>query len=123
MKTPDVVALRPFVPARDFEASVRFYQDLGFEVRRITEGLAEIQLGSFTFLLQQFEAAGFADNFMMQMLVSDLAAWWVRIEALDLASKYGVRAPKAPAMQPWGLTVAYVVDPGGILWHFVQKSA
>ena len=27
----------------------------------------------------------------------------------------------ASDIQPWGLTVAYVVDPGGILWHFVQK--
>jgi catechol 2,3-dioxygenase-like lactoylglutathione lyase family enzyme len=119
----DVVALRPFVPARDFETSVRFYEELGFSVRRITDGLAEIKLGVFSFLLQAFVAEGYADNFMMQMLVNDLAAWWTKIKALDLATKYGVRPPKAPAMQPWGLTVAYVVDPGGILWHFVQKPA
>ena len=56
---------------------MRFYEELGFTIRRITDGLAEIQLGVFTFLLQAFEAAGYADNFMMQMLVNDLPRWWV----------------------------------------------
>ena len=44
-----------------------------------------------------------------------------RIECLDLAAKYGVRKPTAPALQPWGLTISYVVDPSGVLWHFAQN--
>ena len=40
----------------------------------------------------------------------------------DLAARFGVQAPKAPAMQPWGLRVAYVVDPSGVLWHFAQRG-
>jgi catechol 2,3-dioxygenase-like lactoylglutathione lyase family enzyme len=120
---PDVVALRPFVPAKHFETSLCFYVDLGFRASRITGSLASMELGSFSFLLQEFEAAGFADNFMMQLLVNDLDAWWRRIESLDLAGKYGVQVPRAPALQPWGLTAAYVFDPSGVLWHIVQKSA
>ncbi len=119
--TRDVVAVRPFVPAKDFETSLRFYVDLGFTASRITASLAEMQLGPFAFLLQEFYAEGFAGNFMMQLLVNDLAGWWERIKSLDLAGRYGVRAPRAPALQPWGLTVAYVVDPTGVLWHIVQK--
>jgi uncharacterized glyoxalase superfamily protein PhnB len=118
---PDVVALRPFVPATDFEKSLRFYVDLGFTASRLGDSLASMELGPFAFLLQKFEAKGFAGNFMMHLLVHDVAAWWKRIESLDLAAKYGVKAPSAPELQPWGLTVAYVIDPSGVLWHIAQN--
>ena len=119
----DVVALRPFVPTADLETSLRFFDDLGFTSRKLDPGLAIVELGPFSFLLQKFEATGFAGNFMMQVLVSDLDGWWTRIAALELAAKYGVKPPTPPARQPWGLTVAYVVDPAGVLWHFVQTPA
>jgi catechol 2,3-dioxygenase-like lactoylglutathione lyase family enzyme len=118
---PDVVALRPFVPAKDFEASLRFYVDLGFTATPISDSLASMQLGPFGFLLQKFDVKGFAGNFMMHLLVHDVASWWKHIESLDLAGNYGVRAPQAPVLQPWGLTVAYVVDPSGVLWHIAQN--
>jgi catechol 2,3-dioxygenase-like lactoylglutathione lyase family enzyme len=118
---PDIVALRPFVPATDFAKSVSFYADLGFSVTTLGGNLAGMNLGPFGFLLQEFEAPGFAGNFMMHILVNDVDAWWERIAKLDLEGKYGVRPPKAPAMQPWGLRVAYVVDPSGVLWHFAEK--
>ena len=35
--TMDIVAMRPFVPAKDFETSVRFYTDLGFSEYRLGE--------------------------------------------------------------------------------------
>jgi catechol 2,3-dioxygenase-like lactoylglutathione lyase family enzyme len=119
--TPDVGALRPFVPASDFETSLRFYTDLGFQGRRLDAKLASMQLGPFGFLLQEYFAEGFAGNFMMHLLVKDLNAWWEKIAALDLAARYGVRAPSEPKLQPWGLTVTYVVDPSGVLWHIAQQ--
>ena len=121
MNPPDVVALRPFVPAANLETSLRFYAELGFATSRISDTLASLQLGPFGFLLQQFEAKGFAANFMMQLLVNDLDGWWQRIASLELAAKYDVKPPRAPEQQPWGLTVAYVFDPAGVLWHVVQK--
>ena len=119
----DVVALRPFVPCSDLEISLRFFTELGFTTTKINDGLGTVQLGPFSFLLQKYEAKGFAANYMMQLMVNDLDAWWKRIEALDLATTYGVKPPTAPALQPWGLTVAYVVDPTGVLWHIVQKPS
>ena len=41
--------------------------------------------------------------------------------ALDLPARFGVPSPRAPASQPWGLRVAYVVDPSGVLWHVAQR--
>jgi catechol 2,3-dioxygenase-like lactoylglutathione lyase family enzyme len=123
ISTPDVVALRPFVPATDIATSLRFYADLGFTIYPLGDALASVHLGPFAFLLQQFQAAGYADNFMMHLLVKDLDAWWARIAALDLGGRYGVRPPAAPKLQPWGLVVAYVVDPSGVLWHFAQARS
>lgn len=40
--------------------------------------------------------------------------------SLDLPAKFGVPVPKPPMMQPWGLRIAYVVDPSGVLWHVVH---
>jgi len=118
---PDVIALRPFVPARDFDLSCRFYADLGFTLYPLGDTLASAHLGPFAFLLTNFDAEGFSRNFMMHLLVKDVDAWWARVEALDLAGRYGVKAPAAPALQPWGLTVAYVVDPSGVLWHIADN--
>jgi hypothetical protein len=51
--SPDVFALRPFLPAADFETSLRFYVDLGFAAQRFADSLASMQLGPFSFLLQK----------------------------------------------------------------------
>jgi catechol 2,3-dioxygenase-like lactoylglutathione lyase family enzyme len=117
---PDVVALRPFVPATDFDASVRFYQDLGFNAYRLGDAMASMHLGPFAFLLHQYDREDFATHFAMHLLVKNVAPWWSRIAALDLGRRYGVRAPIAPELQPWGLVVAYVFDPSGVLWHIAE---
>ena len=119
--TPDVIALRPFVPAKDFAASARFYADLGFTLFPLGDTLASVHLGPFAFLLQGFDDEGFSSNYMMHLLVNDVAPWWARIEALP--GRYGVRPPSAPALQPWGLVVAYVFDPSGVLWHVAEDRA
>jgi uncharacterized glyoxalase superfamily protein PhnB len=118
-----VLTMRPFLPAKDFEVSKHFYQDLGFEVYMLGDKLAEMQLGEFSFLLQDYYVEQWAGNFMMHLLVKDVDLWWEHIASLDLATRYGVRDPSAPKMQPWGLRVAYVVDPSGVLWHFAQAPS
>jgi hypothetical protein len=115
-----VVALRPFVPAEDFATSRRFYEVLGFREESLGEDVAELHLGAYSFLLQNFYVADWADNFMMHVLLDDLSAWWKEVEPLDLANGFGVTAPTPPKLQPWGLTVAYVFDPSSVLWHFAQ---
>lgn len=111
---------RPFLPTKDFETSKRFYEALGFE-KTLDSEVAIFRAGSGGFLLQRYYQADWAGNFMMQLMVDDLDAWWSHIESLDLANRFGVPAPKPPAMQPWGLRIAYVVDPAGVLWHVAQR--
>ena len=111
---------RPFLPARDFAVSKNFYETLGFE--KLLDGdVAIFKAGSSSFILQNYYQKDWAENFMMQLMVDDLDAWWTHIEGLDLPGKFNVSPPRPPAMQPWGLCVAYVFDPSGVLWHIVQR--
>jgi catechol 2,3-dioxygenase-like lactoylglutathione lyase family enzyme len=112
--------IRPFVPARDFDLSKRFYEALGFE--KVLDGeVAIFNTASGGFILQRYYQKDWAENFMMQLMVDDLDAWWAHIEALDLPAKFGVQPPKPPAVQPWGLRIAYVFDPSGVLWHVAER--
>src|SRR5512139_2837825 len=104
-------SVRPFVPARDFATSKAFYEALGFETELDADDVAIYRVGATSFLLQRYYQKEWAENFMMQLLVDDLDAWWNRIVSLDLPARFGVPAPKPPAVQPWGLRIAYVVDP------------
>jgi uncharacterized glyoxalase superfamily protein PhnB len=113
--------MRPFVPAKNFDISKRFYADLGFRIEPLGDALAELHLGSYSFLLQDFYVEQWAGNFMMHMLVDDLDGWWAHIAALDLADRYGVEGPRPPKLESWGLNVAYVFDPSGVLWHIAES--
>jgi catechol 2,3-dioxygenase-like lactoylglutathione lyase family enzyme len=116
----DVLALRPFVPARDVAASKRFYGALGFVATHEDESVTILKLGSFSFILQSFYVKEFAENLMVQLLVRDGDAWWRRVDAEKLVAEFGVRAPKAPAMQDWGMKVGFLFDPSGVLWHVAE---
>ena len=111
---------RPFLPARDFALSKRFYQALGFTTLLDSE-VAIFGIGASSFILQNYFHEDWAANSMMQLMVDDLDSWWLHIEALNLPTRFGVPKPQPPAIQPWGLRIAYVVDPSGVLWHVAQR--
>jgi uncharacterized glyoxalase superfamily protein PhnB len=118
-----VKALRPFVPAKDFEISKRFYADLGFRVEPLGDSIAAMHLGSHSFLLQDYYVEVWANNFVMHMMVDDVDAWWEHLTSLNIVSRYGVRSPRAPKLESWGLNVAYLFDPAGVLWHIAAEPA
>jgi hypothetical protein len=115
-----VKAMRPMVPAKDYETSKRFYLDLGFQPRQLGERLFEMQLGTFSFILQHYYVEDWANNFVMHVLVTDLDRWWQYICDIDLLGRYGVKA-LPPKQESWGV-VAGVVDPCGVLWRFTQAQ-
>jgi hypothetical protein len=117
-----VEAMRPMVPARNFEISTRFYVDLGFQPQvLIPEQLTEMHLGAYSFMLQNYYVQQWADNFVIHMRVSDLAPWWDHIAALALPSRYGARI-LPPQDEGWAL-VAGVIDPSGVLWRIAQSRS
>ena len=111
---------RPFLPAKDFEQSKRFYEALGFE-KKLDGEVAIFGVGASSFILQKYFQKEWAENFMMQLMVDDLDGWWAHVSSLGLPAKFGVSEPKPPKVQPWGVRVAYLVDPSGVLWHVAQR--
>lgn len=111
---------RPFLPAKDFDLSKRFYEALGFEILLDAE-VAIFGVGASSFILQRYHQKEWAENFMMQLMVDNLDDWWTHIQTLDLPTKFNVPSPKPPKTQPWGLRIAYVVDPSGVLWHVAER--
>ena len=115
-----VSALRAMVPARDFGISTRFYIELGFQLRPLTDRLVEMQLGVFSFILQDYYVREWADNFVVHVTVSDVGAWWDHIVSLDLPTRYGVKI-EPPESQDWAV-VTGVTDPSGVLWRFAEPQ-
>jgi hypothetical protein len=118
----EIRAFRPFLPAREFETSLRFYKAIGFEAYPLGETLAELSLGTHAFLLQGYYVKEWAENTVMHVLVEDVDAWWRHIDSLALTRQFDVSPPAPPRVEPWGLTVAYLFDPSGVLWHFAQAT-
>ena len=110
-----VQAMRPMLPAKDFGASRRFYEELGFRPQVLTEGLVEMHLGPYSFILQNYYVEEWANNSVVHMRVTDVNLWWDRIVSLKLAERYGVKA-SPPRDESWGV-VAGLIDPSGVLWR------
>ena len=120
MTAASTAAIRAFLPTKDFDTSKSFYETLGF--KKVLDGeIAIFSAGASEFILQRFYQKEFADNCMLQLVVDDLDSWWSRIETLDLTSRFRVRPPQPPKLQPWGLRVAFVFDPSGVLWHVTER--
>jgi catechol 2,3-dioxygenase-like lactoylglutathione lyase family enzyme len=116
-----IVDMKAFVPAKDHKISKAFYTDLGFKINWDNDEIAELQLGSFRFLLQKFYVAQHAGNFMMSLNVENADAWWEYILRTELTKKYPGIVCKPPARQPWGMRVLYLSDPTGVLWHIAES--
>jgi len=120
MHPSPVIDLKTFVPAKDPELSKKFYTDLGFTINWSNEQIAELQIGSFWFLLQTFYVAQHAKNFVMSLNVEDANAEWEHIQRQEFTKKYPGIMCKPPKMQPWGIRMLYLIDPTGVLWHITD---
>ena len=107
--------IRPFVPARDFAVSKRFYAAIGFRTDYEDAQLAILDHDGAGILLQDYYVREWAENCLLQLFVADLDDWWRR--TADLVARFAVQPPRAPTLQPWGLRVGFLFDPSGVLWQ------
>jgi uncharacterized glyoxalase superfamily protein PhnB len=119
---PGIQAFRPFLPAKDYPTSLRFYEAVGFKAHPLGEAMAEMTLGPHAFILHGHDLEAADNDWVMHVLVEDVRGWWRRFESLDLAGRFGVPPLGPPRDEPWGLTVVYLTDPSGTLWHFAQDT-
>lgn len=112
--------LRPFVPSgEDYPLAVRFYEDLGFEKIFASDELTIFKVDDLEFHLQNYHNQELQHNYMLELCVHDLDAWWQHIQDSGVASKYGIKA-KSPQLQPYGKRAVHLLDPAGVLWHFTE---
>lgn len=116
-----ITEIKAFVPAKDFELSKRFYQDLGFTMASEGGGVAYFHFGHVSFLLQDFCAESLAENFMMHILVEDVDAWHAHVVASNVATQYGTRVGPIES-QPWRMRDFCLLDPSGVLWRIGQNT-
>jgi catechol 2,3-dioxygenase-like lactoylglutathione lyase family enzyme len=114
------IEVKAYVPARDFDQSKQFYQDLGFDLVWTTADLAYFRRSNSSFLLQNCSSMEHADYFMMHLLVHDVEAWWKHVQSQGVVAKYGVRA-EPPEDRTWGIRDFVIIDPTGVLWRFGQN--
>lgn len=117
---PSARDVRVFVPSRDLEQSLAFYEALGWRRNWREGGLAEIELAGIRLYLQDFYVREWAHNFMIHVTVDDAAAWHRHAESV-VARFPGTRTAP-PKEEPYGATVTYVWDPGGVLLHLAQPT-
>ncbi len=116
-----VIEIKAFVPARNFDLSKQFYKDIGFTMASEVGGVAYFHFGDASFLLKDFLAESFAENFMMHMLVEDVDAWWDRINQSGVVASYGVKL-SGIELKPWRMRDFSITDPSGVLWHIAQNT-
>jgi catechol 2,3-dioxygenase-like lactoylglutathione lyase family enzyme len=110
-------SIRPFIGAKDFEISRKFYRDLGFQESIISPDMSYFNTDGFGFYLQDAYVKDWIDNTMIFMEVDDVNRFYNELTALELTAKYkNVRI--VPMRKPaWGRE-CFLHDPSGILWHF-----
>ena len=120
MNSLSSVEIKAFVPAKDFELSKQFYQDLGFTLKSDFDGVAYFCHGNSAFLLQNFYHKDHAENFMMHLLVNCVDDWWSRVQQQNIVQRYGVQC-SPPEQRPWGMRDFVVIDPSGVLWRIGEN--
>ena len=109
-------SIRPFVGAKDFELTSRFYKDLGFEEVVLSHNMSYFKTEAIGFYLQDAYVEDWINNTMVFLEVEDVDRYWKELLALDLPSKYeNIKLTPVREME-WGKE-CFIHDPSGILWH------
>ena len=116
--SPD--SCRPFLPARDFAQSQRFYEALGFVKELDAADVAIYRMGASSFLLQKYYQKEWAENFMMQLMVDDLDAWWSH--PLARVAR-GVRGARTQAAGVAAVGIARGVSRGSVRRAVARRRA
>jgi hypothetical protein len=110
-------SIRPFIGAKNFELSRKFYADLGFEESIIAPNMSYFKTGGLGFYLQDDYVLDWIDNSLIFLVVDEVGRYWNELLALELTTKYKGVKLTAIRNYDWGRE-CFLHDPSGILWHF-----
>lgn len=113
----NVTDIKVFMPSKDYKISKLFYAEIGFKPELVTDDLTLFQNGSCSLYLQRFYNQELANNFMLQICVSDIE------EAFNVCSNSKNKTRIMPIQQEaWG-KVFYLWGPAGELLHITEFSS
>ncbi len=115
-----VTEIKSFVPAKDFDLSKRFYQDLGFELMSVFHDIAYFRHGDYAFILQDFYEPAHCHNYMMHLLVEDVKSWYQHVQNSNVMAEFEVTVTEV-VEQPWGMLEFCITDPSGVLWRVAEN--
>ena len=110
--------IRPFIGAKDFNESRKFYQLIGFEEIIIDKKMSLFKINdNLGFYLQDAYVRDWIDNTMIFVEVEDVEGHWRELSALNLTATYKNARLVPIRVCDWGKE-CFLHDPSGILWHF-----
>ncbi len=120
LKVSDV---RPFIGAKDFDASRDFYVALGWCVTYDSDDLRVLELAGHRFYLQKYYNKDWCDNTMLHVSVVDVDAWYSNVKAAFVNNVFSGGARVSDSIKDEGYAqVFHVWDPSGVLLHFAQMN-
>jgi catechol 2,3-dioxygenase-like lactoylglutathione lyase family enzyme len=117
----NILSIRPFIGARNFEQSRDFYCDLGFTEIVLTPKLVLFQHSKVGFYLQDAFVQDWVDNTMLFLEVDNLDQVYTDLLALNLSAKFPTARLLPIRIENWGRE-CFLHDPSGILWHYGEFS-
>lgn len=115
----EISSIRPFIGAKDYNLSRRFYCDLGFEEVILSNAMSLFKTAQIGFYLQNAYVKDWIDNSMIFLEVVDVDLYWKELMALKLPATYQDVKLTPVKQYDWGRE-CFMHDPAGILWHFGQ---
>lgn len=113
------LSLEPFVPSgSNFESSKQLFQELGFKINWDAGDYIGFERDGCKFILQKYDVAEFAQNFMVSVKVSNVEEFRNDVIGKKLPEKFGIRIGQLTE-QPYGKEVN-IIDIAGVCWHFVE---
>ncbi|MBT8123553.1 MAG: hypothetical protein KJO81_01870 [Gammaproteobacteria bacterium] len=112
--------IKPFIGSKNYEESRDFYVAMGWTLYFDTGDLAELQLGSHRFYLQNYYQRKWCQNTMLHITVADAHSWYTHAVNILESRSYGAAKVRPPTEQDYGALVTFVWDPAGVLLHFAQ---
>ena len=115
--TNHIRSIRPFIGSKNYQQSIGFYQQLGFEVLNVGEKLSYVRMNEkIGFYLQDAYVKKWVHNTMLFFEVDDVGAWHQKVKELDLVNQYKVVRCSEIVYEDWGKEF-FLHDPEGILLH------
>ncbi|TAH18996.1 MAG: glyoxalase [Cytophagales bacterium] len=115
-----IIEIKAFIPAKNFEVSKQFYQDLGFKKKSDGDGIAYFAFEEVSFLLQDCSQDAHLAKLEMHILVKNVDDWYEHIKDKQISEKFSVTVSDIE-IQPWRMKEFILSDPSGVIWRVAQN--